>query len=202
MSGDTKRTVALLSVLAVVAALVVLDRAGGGPGSGSETAEPSSGVDPSGYGAQSARLARARAEVEAGGDWRAAREEALEAWEARRGRMIAAPSAQIAAARLRGMIEPALRDEGLSLESSETLQTARAGEDERMALVGLSLSFRALEVDSVYRVLDRIEHLAGAATSVEAVTLRGPGRLGRGGGVEATVRVRAAAWVEGGSSRG
>jgi len=199
MNSETKRTALLLSVLGAVAALVALDRLSGGPGS--DSAETSVD-DQSSYRARSAQLAGARAEVEAGASWRRAGEAASEAWNARRSRMITAPSAEIAAARLRSMIEPALRDEGLSIQSSETLAARRAGEDGRLAVVGLSLSFRSADLDAVYRVLDRIEHLPEAETSVEAVSLRGPGRLGRGGGVEATARVRAAAWVEGGAGRG
>jgi len=202
VNSETKRTVLLLSVLGVVAALVVLDRLSGGPAAPATEATGGSAGDASSYRAQAARLAGARAEVEAGASWREAGEAAREAWDARRARMISAPSAEIAAARLRAMIEPALRDEGLSIQSSETLAARRASEDGRLSVVGLSLSFRSPDLDAVYRVLDRIEHLPEAETSVEAVSLRGPGRLGRGGGVEATARVRAAAWVEGGAGRG
>lgn len=202
MNSETKRTVLLLSVLGVVAALVLLDRLSGDPADSAAETSGAAGEAPSSYRSQAARLAGARAEVEAGASWREAGEAAREAWDARRARMITAPSAEIAAARLRAMIEPALRDEGLSIQSSETLAARRASEDGRLAVVGLSLSFRSTDLGAVYRVLDRIEELPEAETSVEAVSLRGPGRIGRGGGVEATARVRAAAWVEGGAARG
>ena len=197
MSGDSKRTAALLSALAAAALLVVLDRATGGPGGG-DAAAAGDGA----YAVEAAQLAQARAAAASAVEWEAAADRAAEAWEARRGLAISAPSAAIAAARLRSLIEPILADEGLSLVSSETLPARAAGESGRVMVVGLSASIESRDAESVYRFIDRVEHLPEARATVEAMALRGPGRLGGAGRLSATLRLRAAAVIEGSGARG
>lgn len=196
MSGDAKRTIALLTALAVVAALVVLDRATGGPAGNAE---------PEGDGAyarEASLLAETRAVAASAPEWEAAAREAQDAWEARRRRAIAAPSPAIAAARLRSLIEPVLADEGLRLISSEALPSRAAHESGAVTVVGLSISLESLDAESVYRFIDRVEHLPEAAATVEALSLRGPGRLGGAPRLSATLRLRAIATIEQGGGRG
>jgi len=197
MSPDTKRTAVLLAVLAAVAVLVILDKS-----SGSGDDDTASVGNAEVYRAEAGLLAETRAVADSQPSWEADAEALRRAWDDRRARMIAAPSAEIAAARLRAMIEQLLLDEGLALATSETLPSVAAGESGEVMLVGLSLSFDASDAAPVYRVLDRVEHMAGAASRIESVALRGPGRMGGAGRLGATIRVRAVAHLTGGPSRG
>lgn len=195
MTSDTKRTVILLSVLAVVAVLVVFDRKGA---QSDDASEPGSGDQ---YLAEAGLLGETRAVADAQDEWNEAAGLARDAWGERRSRMIAAPSAEIAAARLRTMIEQLLQDEGLEMTTTETLPSVAVSGSDRVAVIGLSLSFDARDAAPVYRVLDRVENMPGAASRIESVALRGPGRMGGGGILAATLRVRAVANLTG-ESRG
>ncbi len=197
MTAETKRVVVLVSVLAVAGLVVVLDRAGR-----SGAAEESEGAGVRAvYLAETGLYEQTAAVADARDEWEEAANAAEVAWDERRAKMISAPSAEIAAARLRGLIEQVLLDEGMVMTTSETLPNGRSGSDAPVVAVGLSLSFEAKDSAPVYRVIDRIEHLSDVATTIEAVTLRGPGRLGSGGSLQATLRLRAVALIEG-ASRG
>ncbi len=197
MNADAKRTTILLAVLVGVAALVIIDKSSGGAGD-----DEASAGNAELYRAEAALLAETRAVADSQPEWEAEAEALRRAWDDRRARMIAAPSAEIAAARLRAMIEQLLLDEGLTLATSETLPSVAAGESGEVMLVGLSLSFDARDAAPVYRILDRVEHLPGAASRIESVALRGPGRMGGAGRLGATIRVRAVAHLTGGRNRG
>ena len=76
-----------------------------------------------------------------------------------------------------------------------------ADENGQIVVIGLALSFDARDSAPVYRVLDRVENMPGAASRIESVALRGPGRMGGAGQIAATLRVRAVANLTG-DSRG
>lgn len=194
--SESRRTGLLLALLAVVALIVALDFATGGPDSTDESAPAESP-----YAAQTNLLARTEAVVESASDWAAAAEQAKAAWDERRARAISAPSAEIAAARLRSLIQPLLVDEGLDLTASETLPPRDAGEG-ALTVIGLSLSIEGADAESVFRFIDRLEHLPDAAVTIDALTLRGPGRLGGAPKLQATLRARAVAAVQSGAARG
>jgi len=195
VTSDTKRTMILLGVLAAVAVLVVFDRR-----SAQSDDAPAPGAGDQ-FLSEAGLLAETRAVADAQGEWGEAAGAARDAWNERRARMIAAPSAEIAAARLRTMIEQLLQDEGLEMTTTETLPSVRVGEGDRVAVIGLSLSFDARDAGPLYRVIDRVENMPGAASRIESVALRGPGRMGGAGQIAATLRVRAVANLTG-ESRG
>jgi hypothetical protein len=199
--SDSRRTGLLLAALAVVALIVALDFATGGA-TGGPGAEGDATPSESPYAAQTNLLARTEAVVESAGEWSAAADEARAAWDARRARAISAPSAEIAAARLRSIIEPLLADEGLRLTASETLPARDPGGEASVAVIGLSLSIEGTDAESVFRFIDRLEHLPDAAVAVDALALRGPGRLGGAPRLQATLRARAVAVVQSGGARG
>ncbi len=196
MTADSKRTLILLSLLAVVAVLVILDRVAASDAA-DETAVPATS---DAYLAEAALLADTRAVAESKEDWAAAAQNAQNAWQERRASAIAAPSAEIAAARLRSLVQQLLADEGLAITTSETLPATRTAESE-IAVVGIALSFEARDAAPIYRVIDRIENLPDAKANVESVALRGPGRMGGANAIQATLRVRAVAHLTG-ASRG
>lgn len=191
MSSDAKRTTVLLALLGIVAVVVVVDRV-----ASSEAADDTARTG-SLYASEAALTAQTRAVAEARDDWQAASRAAADAWDARRARMIDAPSAEIAAARLRSLVQQVLLDEGISLTTSETLPSRSAGEGSEIAVIGIAFSFEALDSAPVYRVLDRIEHLPDAAAHVESISVRGPGRMGGANALSATVRLRAVAHLSG-----
>lgn len=191
MSKRTQRRAMLIALAAALAVAVLYDRLSVA-GADAESSGDASMVDA--YLAQAAVTEKSERLVNQADDWNRLLEDAQARWASVRERMIEAPSAEIASARLTQIIERIMRDMDLSLTVSDALPVRRPLEDEPLHVIGLSVSFSALNPDVVMRLVDRLENLPEVRTNLARLQISGPGRRLRAG-VEVTIELRALAWI-------
>ncbi len=177
--------------IGALATLVAADRAGALGGG-----EESAGGAREAYLAQAAVVQRARGLVAQADEWRALLAQAREQWESARERMITAPSAEVATARLRDIVESTMAALDLTLDASSAGAVRSPLPDEPVRVIGLSFDFTALNPDVVHRLIDRLENLPDVVTNISSLSVNGPGPRAMGaGGVRVTVELEALAWL-------
>ncbi|MEC9372626.1 MAG: hypothetical protein VYC34_02235 [Planctomycetota bacterium] len=189
MNRETKRRMALVGVAGALVIAVVADRAGLFSGAGDEARGAREVYLEEAAIAEEMRSVAARVDAE-----RVLVEQTSDAWNRARERMITARSADIASTRLRDIVERIMGDLGLTLAVSDATQPRRLVEGEGLYLIGLDLSFEALNPDVVYRLVDRLEHLPEARTNVANLSITGPGR-GPRAGIDVTMKLQALSWI-------
>lgn len=195
MSSPTRRRLVLVALAGILAAMVAIDQFGG------DAADPDSTgatlrdayLSQAGLTEQQAKLARQSDE------WQRLVDEARERWSSVRERMLDAPSADLASARLTQRVEQIMRDLDLSLTVSDALPVRRPLPDEPIHVVGLSFSFSALNPDVVARLVDRLENMPDVRTNVARLQINGPGRRMRTG-LDVTIELEALAWISQGAA--
>jgi hypothetical protein len=192
MTKDTKRTALLLVALLAVGALVVLDRMSGSGGAAEGEDAPASLADR--YRQEASRAAVVAAGLESAQAWEDALADAERRWDEASGRMIHAGSVDIAFVRLREVVESAMRDVGLRLDSSVALPVEAPMEGEALRVIGMRMEFLSTDPQGVYTLVDRLENLPEVATNVAGLRVAGPGRLGRDQ-VSVVIELRALAWI-------
>jgi len=190
MSAQKRRRMTLIALAAALASIVAIDRLGGGGSDDEERAPDARRV----YEQKAAVLERTRGLVERADEWAALLADAERRWARAQSEMIAAPSAEIASARLRRRVEGAMADLGLALAVSDPTPPRRPLEDESVAVIGLELNFEALNPDDVMRLIDRLEHLPETRASIRQLTIEGPGR-GLRAGLSVQMTLEALAWL-------
>jgi len=198
VSGQTRRIAVLLAALGVVAALVVVDRAGiaaGGEAGGEGVSARRQ------YLRQAAVVEEMRQFVAQREQWRAAHESAQDQWRDIRADMLEGRTTDVAAAQLEERVDDVLVDLGLRPRVSSMLPSRTPLDGEGLRVVGLSLGLEAPNPDALYALVDRLENLPGVMTNISALSVRGPARR-PGAGLDVEIDLRALAWVEGGGPRG
>jgi len=194
MSPSGKRKAMLLGSAALLASLVVADRAGvlGGRGGGDDEAS----TPREAYVRAAALVADAEAIVGQQEGWNELLARSDAAWaEARRG-MIDAPSAEVAAERLRRMVEAIMSDMGLRLTVSSVGQPRAPLEGEGLRVISLTLDFEAPNPDVVWRLVDRLENLPDVRTNIARLSIVGPGPAIRTG-LRVSIDLQGLSWVGG-----
>ncbi|RMH27793.1 MAG: hypothetical protein D6693_04735 [Planctomycetota bacterium] len=192
MSGPTRRTAALASLVVVVGALVALDRLGARDGAG-DSAAPSARAR---VAQRAALVAQKRALIDAEARWLDALERVQREWGAVRDRLIVAPTAELATARLGQMIRSAADDFGLEVEATGT-PTVRAPDGSApLRVIGLRLSLRAGGPEALAAFVGRLERLPGSWIHIAGLNVLGPGRT-PAAGLRVDLAVEALAWVGG-----
>lgn len=188
MTGSQRRTVALSALVVVVGAAVAVDRlSAGATGAGEPTVRERSVQ-------RAALVAEKRAFIDAEPRWRAALDRARDEWDRVRARLIVAPTAELATARLGQLIRGAADDFGLTLEATGTPSVRAPGDDTSLRVIGLRLSLRATGPGSLAAYLDRLERLPGAWINVTSLSVLGPGRT-PSAGLRVDLEIEALAWV-------
>lgn len=178
-----RRSAMLVGAALLLTALVIADQAGlfasggaggaGGAGAGGGARAP--------YIEQAALTAQTSALVEQGPQWAQLRETLEAERDGAMRRMIVAPSGELAAARLRGMVESAMSELGLRLTSSAAIRPDTPLEGSPLRVIGLTLDFDAVDPDAVFALVERLENLPDARTTINSISLSGPMRMGREG---------------------
>lgn len=182
------RTIVLGVALAVIAGLVIIDRASEGG-----DAESVSGAQ-SRYLQEASLVADMQAALAHNDEWSDALATSTDAFAASAERLLVAESEDIAFVRLREIVQATMSDLGLTDGAASALpaQTPLAGEPLRV--VGLRLEFETNDPNLAYRFVDRLENLSQLRASVESISIVGPGRLGRPRAT-VTLDLRALAWI-------
>lgn len=197
MTGDTKRTIALVGVAGLLAGLVVADRAGlfGGAEKAADDAGPDAGARTA-YLTRAALAERTRALVDDAPRWKDLVKDVEERWASALSRMIKAPSPEVASARLATSVETLMNDMGLTLSSSSPTAVLTPVKGEGVRVIGLSLVFEAPNPDVVFALLDRLENMPEAMTNIARVSLAGAGpSIGAPTGVRVSLELQALAWI-------
>ncbi|TVQ31711.1 MAG: hypothetical protein EA376_08590 [Phycisphaeraceae bacterium] len=190
MTKDQRRKAIMLGAAGVLAVVVVLDRAGLFSSGGDET-----GADArQAYLAQASLVERTRQVVDQEDAWRDLLAGSRSSWEGVRPSLIHGASAELAAGRLRDMVEAILRDLDLRIDSSRTLPVRTPLEGEPVRIIGLTLDVHAPNPDVLYRALDRLENIEDAITNIDRLSVQGPGLRGAPG-VRVSLDLRAMAWI-------
>ncbi|RMD66543.1 MAG: hypothetical protein D6824_00640 [Planctomycetota bacterium] len=187
MSSSGRRLVWLVSAAALLAALVAADRLLLRRGVEAQpVAEPL--VE------KAAQLAKARAVASQEEQWRTTLEAEKQQVRTVKERMIEAPSVEVAGARLKQVVQEVMRDVGVTLDVSDTTSAKPVLEGEPVHLVGLQLQFRTNDPETLYALIDKLEHMPDLLTNVSRVRILGPGRSG-GAGLEVTMDLQALSWI-------
>lgn len=172
MSPETRRRALLLGAVSLLGAAVVADRAGLFAGGG-ETEESGSATEA--YLRTAALVEESESAAAGLEDLRSVIRTGEAQWQAARARLIEAPSADVAADRLRRAAETAMSDLGLKLAVSAVSPPRAPVEGEALRVIALTLDFEAPNPDVVWRLIDRLENLPEARTSIARLTVTGPG---------------------------
>jgi len=111
-----------------------------------------------------------------------------------RSRMIEAPSVDIAGAKLREVVQQVMGDVGVTLDVSDAVTPINVVADEPLHVIGLQLQFQTSDMESLYALVDRLEHMPDLMTNVSRLQVLGPGRAA-GAGLDVTMDVRALSWI-------
>ncbi len=193
MTPDQKRRFFLISVMIALVALVAADRLGVFGGADGDAAGGGTAMDE--WLSAGARASDMQAEVDQGPEWEALLASARGSWESVADELIVAPSAEVASARLRRRVQEAMGEFDLRLTVSEALPPRAPVDGEPLRIVGIELSFDALNPEQVYRLIDRLEHLDSLRTNIPTLRIEGPGR-GVRTGIQVTMSLQALAMVE------
>lgn len=189
MKSQQTRTLVLAALVVVAGLLVVADRLGAagedGPGAPTPRDEHMNHAEV---------VARMRAEIDAEPAWRAARDAALETWSGVNGRLIHAPTAELATARLGQLVRAVVTDLGVTLDATSAPSVRTPAEGSPVRVIALSLSLRATSPEKLHALVDRLENLPGAWTNIARLRVQGPRRV-PATGLNVDLDLEALAWV-------
>ncbi len=191
MTGSSKRTTALLALVAALGALVILDRTGVFAGAEGNALDEYQSVADVAEGDRSLLEQRSL--------WTKTLEESKNRWNQAEAKLIKTPSVDIAAGRLRAMAQRTMEELGVSLQTSVQTSTVAPIEDEQIRVVGLELTFRVDNPDTLYTIVDLFENLPDVYSHVSYLSVVGPGVQMRAG-LDVTLRLESLAWIGGQAS--
>ncbi|MEZ6211167.1 MAG: hypothetical protein R3B46_07990 [Phycisphaerales bacterium] len=190
MSGEARKQVLIALTLVLVVAVAadrfgLIDRMGG---SGSATGESLE--------AKAALVASQEALVAQRSAWERARAEANDALGDLGDRVIRGKTVQIAEDELKKLASREMTNIGLAIAGSDSA-TPGAAVERGVRRVGVVLSLVTDDPAKVTQLVDRLENLSDAVTSVERVKIVGPGSVPSKGSVEATITLMGLAMIDG-----
>ncbi len=187
MKKEQTRTLVLAALVVLVGVLVVADRLG----AASEDDAPTPRDE---HARHAEVVARMRAEIDAEPEWRDALEEAGETWAGVEARLIHAPTAELATARLGQLVRTVVTDLGVTLDATSAPSVRTPAEGSPVRIIALSLSLRASSPEQLNSLLDRLENLPGAWTNIARLRVQGPRRVPTSG-LNVDLDLEALAWV-------
>lgn len=187
--SERTRTVVLVALLAIVAAVVVFDtlrKKGVDADAPAETAQLSDELD---------ALERQRALVDHEAEWGEALARAQRAWNDVRAMSVEASTPELAVADFRAILVDTARALGLEVTNADVL-TSRPIEGvpsgmDRVHELEVRLSISSHDPRALQRYIDAVEHLPRTITHVARVSMTGPGVAQLPEEVRATLTVRA-----------
>lgn len=190
MSSHRGRITVLLTFVVIAGALVLVDRLR------ASTEDEHSAPTVRDEQARQAELTeRMRRFIAAEPAWRAAHDKAEDAWRAIDARLIHAPTAELANARLQQMIGSIVTDLGVTLGSTSAPSVRTPGKDTSLRVIGLGFSVQAAAPEQLYAFIDRLENLPGAWTNITRLRVMGPRRT-PSTGLRVELDLEALAWVD------
>ncbi|MFG0293838.1 MAG: hypothetical protein ACIAQF_10600 [Phycisphaerales bacterium JB065] len=188
MTGDRKRTLILLGVVALLALLVAWDRGLLG-GSGEPTLQPRQR-----YELVNAQLRLQRDLLESEGAMTERRDQARRAWEGLRGRLVTAPTPEVAPAELRERVNAELRRHGvraMRVLGEEVREAAEAGDgtSRRVIPIRIRITFDAPDSQTLYGAIAALDGTERFHARVSELTIRGGGVNTQAEGVTATLSI-------------
>lgn len=189
MNSERKRITILIVLIAVVGALVVADRltAGGAP----DGEERSTRAE---YLRQAELVARMERFLEERPQWQQAHDDADETWRDLQSRILSAPTAELANARLQQRISTIANELGVTLLATSAPSVRAPVEDQPLNVIGLTMSFEVRSPERLYALVDRLENMPDAWTNIRQVKALGPRRTPRGI-VDVELEIESLAWI-------
>jgi len=193
MNGEGRKQILLALTLVLIVAVAadrfgLLDRV---MGSGSATNDS--------LAAKAALLADQEALIAERGAWERAKADADGALEEIGERVIRAKTVQIAEVELKKLAAREMSSIGLSIAGSNSA-TPSAAREEGIRRIGLVVSLVTDDPAKITELVDRLENMSDAVTSVERVKVDGPGSVPSHGSVEATITLMGLAMIDGGAA--
>lgn len=187
MKKEQARTLLLAALVVLVGALVVADRLGAAGADDSPTPRDE-------HARHAEVVARMRAEIDTEPEWRDALKAAGEIWTGVEARLIHAPTAELATARLGQLVRAVVTDLGVTLDATSAPSVRTPAEGSPVRVIALSLSLRASSPEQLNSLLDRLENLPGAWTNIARLRVQGPRRVPTSG-LNVDLDLEALAWV-------
>ncbi len=172
MTAERKRTTILVALVAIVGGLVVLDRLSADD-TAIDSATTSTRVQ---YAQQATLVAEMRQFINAADDWERAQQDAIEAWQTARSRLIAAPTAELANAQLTRRINSIVDDLGVTLVATSAPSVRTPVENQPVRVIGLQITIAVESTEELFAMVDRLENMPDAWCHVSRVQVIGPRR--------------------------
>ncbi len=188
MSGDRKRSGLLLGVLALLALVVAWDR---GLIGGREDAPLAAKQR---YELVSAQLRLQRELLESEASLAERRDDAQQAWEALRGRLVTAPTPEVAPAALRERVNDELRRHGVNAMRVLGEEVRASAESEgdasrRVIPIRIRISFEAPDSQTLYQAIGALDGTDRFHARVAELMIRGGGMNTQAETVSATLSI-------------
>ena len=187
MKKEQTRTLVLTALVVLVGVLVVADRLGAA--SDDDTPTPRDE-----HARHAEVVARMRAEIVSEPAWRDAVSEANDTWAGVGARLIHAPTAELATARLGQLVRTVVTDLGVTLDATSAPSVRTPADGSPVRIIALSLSLRASSPEQLHLLVDRLENLPGAWTNIAGLRVQGPRRVPTSG-LNVDLDLEALAWV-------
>lgn len=172
MTAERKRLMILTALVAVVGALVVMDRL---TASDADTSadDVSTRVQ---YVNQARLVAEMRQFIETADAWEDAQRDAIEAWRTARSRLIAAPTAELANAQLLRRVNSIVDDLGVTMVATSAPNVRAPADDQPVRIIGLKFTIHVDSIEELFALVDRLENMPDAWTHIGSVQVIGPRR--------------------------
>lgn len=190
MNNDRKRTTLLLALVGVVGALVIVDQLTGA-GDATDETERSTRTN---YVRQAELVSRMQSFLDARPQWQEAHNKAEDAWRDLQSRIIAAPTAELANARLQQRISTIANEVGVTVRATSAPTVRTPVDDQPLNVIGVTMSFEVNDPERLYALVDRLENMPDAWTNIRRLSVQGPRRTPRGV-ADVELEIESLAWI-------